>query len=60
MRFLPKSEWTLHREGPDAVIVGAHEHPPGVRYYTKFALSDLPNDFLGPDDLVGIGIDPGF
>lgn len=56
MRNLPKSEWTMRQECPDSDIVGAHEHM-GYRYYTKFLLSDLPNDLVGLDDLERFGID---
>ena len=57
MQPLAKSQWSIDRpkNGGDFVIVGAHEHL-GYIHYTKFALSDLPNDFVGLDDLERIGI----
>jgi hypothetical protein len=57
MKELPKSEWTFHQEAPDSVIVGAWEYPAGYRWYEKFQLSDLPNDFVSLEDLERIGID---
>jgi hypothetical protein len=54
---LPRDEWTLHQEAPDSVIVGAWEHPPGYRWYEKFQLSDLPNEFVGLEDLKRLGVD---
>ena len=56
-RELPRDEWTLHQEAPDSVIVGAWEHPPGYRWYEKFQLADLPNDFVGLEDLKRLGVD---
>ena len=55
MRKLPKEEMTIHQEGAEHIIVGAHEHN-GYRYYTKVALADLPNDLAGLDDLERFGI----
>jgi hypothetical protein len=37
------------------LIVSTHESH-GYRYYTKFALRDLPNDFVSRNDLECIGI----
>ncbi len=53
MSKLPKSEWTIHMEAPDSVILGAWEHL-GARAYRKFLLIDLPNDYIGLDDLEGL------
>jgi hypothetical protein len=57
MKLLPRSDWTFAQEGAGSIIVGAHEHL-GYRAFTKFALSDLPNDLISLDDLKRLGIDP--
>lgn len=53
---LPKSQWKIKRCGPDHAIVGMHTNG-GAIYWTKFALVDLPNDFIGDDDLKRILVD---
>lgn len=55
MRQLPKDEITIERSGAH-VIVGAHENN-GIRHFTKYRLSDLPNDLVSVEDLKGLGID---
>jgi hypothetical protein len=50
MTPLPKSEWRVKRCGPDHAIVGMHTNGGGI-YWTKFALADLPNEFIGVEDL---------
>ena len=56
MNPLPKSEWLyeLSQDG-QFLAVGAHEIR-GIIYWTKYALSDLPNDFVSVEDLEHIGI----
>lgn len=56
MKLLPANERTLHQEHPNFVIVGAHEHPENTVCYTRFALSDLPNNLVSLDDLERIGV----
>lgn len=56
MESLPKSEWQTKRCGPDHVIVGMHTNG-GRVYWTKFALADLPNDFVSEDDLKRVLVD---
>ena len=55
MRKLPKAEFTFHQEEQNSIIVGAHEHN-GYRWYTRLALSDLPNDLVSLNDLKRLGI----
>lgn len=50
MTPLPRSEWMMRRCGPDHAIVGMHTNF-GAIYWTKFALVDLPNEFISVDDL---------
>lgn len=56
MTPLPKSEWQIKRCGAGHAIVGMHLHGGGI-YWTKFALVDLPNDFIGIEDLKRIVVD---
>jgi len=56
MTPLPKSKWRVKRCGPDHAIVGMHTNGGGV-YWTKFALADLPNEFIGAEDLKRILVD---
>jgi len=56
MTPLPKSEWRVKRCGPDHAIVGMHTNGGGI-YWTKFALADLPNEFIGVEDLKRIVVD---
>ena len=57
MRELPKSEWIIEPSRDEGyIIVGAHENY-GCVYFTKIALSDLPNDLIGIHDLERLGID---
>jgi hypothetical protein len=46
----------VKRCGPDHAIVGMHTNGGGI-YWTKFALADLPNEFIGEDDLKRIVVD---
>lgn len=55
-RLLPKSDWRIKMSGPRHVIAGIWEYPAGYRFWEKLALADLPNDFLGIDDLERFGI----
>jgi hypothetical protein len=57
MTPLPKSEWRVKRCGADHAIVGMHING-GIVYWTKFALADLPNEFISDDDLKRIFVDP--
>lgn len=50
MKPLPKSEWQVKRCGLDHLIVGMHTNG-GAIFWTKFALADLPNEFVSEDDL---------
>jgi hypothetical protein len=56
MTPLPKSEWLVKRCGPNHAIVGMHANGGGI-YWTKFALVDLPNEFIGVQDLKRIIVD---
>ena len=57
MKELPKSEWTIEPSRDEGyIVVDAHENN-GYVYFTKLALSDLPNDLLGIRDLERLGID---
>ncbi len=44
------------RCGPDHAIIGMHTNGGGI-YWTKFALTDLPNEFIGVEDLKSIVVD---
>jgi hypothetical protein len=57
MTPLPRSEWQVKRCGQDHAIVAMHTNGGGL-YWTKFALADLPNEFIDVDDLKRIGIFP--
>ena len=56
MTPLSKSEWIIKRCGSDHAIVGMHTNG-GAIYWTKFALTDLPNEFIGEEDLKRILVD---
>lgn len=56
-KLLPREDWLIKRFGPDHVAAGIYEHPPGVMWWEKIALRDLPNDLVGREDLEGFGID---
>ena len=56
MTPLAKSEWRVKRCGPDHAIIGMHTNGGGI-YWTKFALTDLPNEFIGVENLKRIVVD---
>jgi hypothetical protein len=43
VKLLPREQWTFHLEPhgdqPTCLIVGAHEHPSGVRWYFRVDLN---------------------
>lgn len=55
MQRLPGNQVLLRKIDGTHVAVSAHESN-GYRYWTKFALSDLPNDLISCDDLKRLGI----
>jgi hypothetical protein len=52
MRRLPDYYVTVQQISNDYLAVGAHEHL-GARYYTKFALADIPKHLTREEDLIG-------
>jgi len=54
---LPKEHWRLKMFGAKRVAAGVHEVG-GARYWTLFALSDLPNDLISTEDLKRFEIIP--
>lgn len=57
MTPLPRDQWRIERCGSSHVVVGMHTNC-GAVFWTKMALSDLPNDLVGLDDLVGAVAEP--
>jgi hypothetical protein len=55
MRRLPREQWKIRREG-EVVLLAADERA-GAYWWTRYELSDLPNDLLDLDDLARIGIE---
>lgn len=56
---LPKDEWRGQPCGTDHVAIAMHTNN-GYLHWTKFALSDLPNDLISRDDLERVIVDPGY
>src|ERR1700680_2877471 len=60
--MLPREMWTIERgkRNPNVVVVGAFvKYIRGLgwcRSYKRFGLSELPNDFVGLDDLKHLGV----
>lgn len=57
MKLLSPADRRAMRCGPDHVAVGLFEHPDGVIFWEKLALTDAPNDLVGHDDLEGVVVD---
>lgn len=55
---LPKGEWQATRLDADRVAVAMHLNGPrqDTLFWTKFNLSDLPNDVVTADDVARLGI----
>lgn len=49
MKLLPTSEWQV-RFYPDFVAIAAHTNCGGL-YWTKYKMSDFPQETIGLDDL---------
>lgn len=56
LKPLPRAEWQVKLATAETVLVAMHANG-GVLYWTKFALVDLPNDFVSKDDLERVFID---
>jgi hypothetical protein len=55
--LLPHHSWRFHyRVGDDYIAAGIYESPPGVMWWIKIPLSELPNELVGVDDLKRDGI----
>jgi len=54
---LDRQDWVFHTCGPDHIAVAMHVHG-GYLYWTRMALSDLPNDRVGLDDLESVIVNP--
>jgi hypothetical protein len=61
IELLPKDQWLFRRavdqHGEGCVTSGFLIVNGGIWHF-KFSLTDLPNDFIGKDDLERLGIDP--
>lgn len=58
MRLLPPEQRMFSlSEDRRTVYAGVHDRE-GYRWWTAVPLSDLPNDLVGRDDLVRLGVDP--
>lgn len=58
-RLLDKND--IHREiklteDKQFVLAALHEYPEGCLYWTKYKLTDLPNNSISRDDLERFGI----
>lgn len=56
MKLLPKEEIIIEPSHDGMhVIVSLHECPDGYRWWDKYKISDLPNDFISFHDLERFG-----
>jgi hypothetical protein len=57
MKLLPKEQYRIEISIDSTHIMASiYEHPEGFRYWLKYDLCDLPNDFISLDDLKRLGI----
>ncbi len=54
---LPREHWVIERHDATSIAAAMHTNG-GALYWTKFELADLPNDYIGAEDLKAIGIEP--
>ena len=55
-RLLPKEWWIIERLDERRVAAGIWEYPEDYVSWDVIALSDLPNDLIGAEDLERFGI----
>lgn len=56
MKLLDKKDIEIEMDEHGNVFAALHEHPEGCLWWTKYKLSDLPNDLICLDDLERFGI----
>jgi hypothetical protein len=58
MELLPKEDIRVKLMGDGIHVLASLYKHQGARWWDKYHLSDLPNDFISLDDLKRFGINP--